>query len=278
MKNKLLTIATLSLLLVALAGCGGETTVSAPQESPAPQEESADADVISYDNRALCSNEKVDVTLKEISRDGITLTFTNKTADTITVMQKGLAIDHQTLYSGNYALLYEDLIPNTTTDVLISYELDNIQHQSMSGLFELYLNGSGFIDSIMTFSNVDLGYSEDPIWVYIEEDPQSGQTLYEDDQLTCRFYRMVDSMFVVTIENNGAEYFSASPSSLVINGQSVDISGFVPAEVMSGCQALLVTNLPDGDLNAGDTIAAVYQLYDQDHAGTRNFSINMTIE
>lgn len=282
MKTKLLTITLLSAFLITLAGCGGETTVSAPPESSAPTEQATNADVISYDNRALCGNEKVDVALKEISRDGITLTITNKTSDTITIMQQGLALDGLSLYTNQYALLYEDLIPETTVEVLVPYELDNIEHQTMSGSFELsYIDeqGYGYTDSILSFNNVDLGYDPHPIWRYPDDNAQAGDILYEDDQLTCRFYRLIDNMFVVTAENKSDAFFQIMPNTLVVNGKVIEENNVVTGEAMPGCTTLVVAGLPD-DVQSSDieTIAVSYQLFDQSGAGFNTFSFNMTIE
>lgn len=290
MKNKLLALAILSLMLVALAGCGGgETTVSAPPERSATEEKTAEEPAeptsIDYDNRALASNDKVDVALKEISHDGITFTMTNKTADIITIRQEGIALDGQCIYAGDNALLYEDLVPNTSTEVLLPYELNNIKHQNISGSFELsYVDeqGYGSTDSFLNFSNVDLGYESHPIWEYPEDSSQNGQVLYEDARVTCRLYRIMDDMFAVTIKNNSTEFFTTLIDSIVVDGKSISETSTVGADCLPGCEAIDMIQTLDFDLESeiqsGSTIAGVVELFGQTGGINGQFSFNMTVE
>lgn len=99
MKRKIVILGLLMIFVASLFGCGSEkTTVSAPLESSAieektDEEEPAEPTVIDYDNRMLCSDDKVDVALKDIHYGGITLTITSKTSEILTLSCDGLAFD-----------------------------------------------------------------------------------------------------------------------------------------------------------------------------------------
>ncbi len=286
MKNRLTAISILALLLVTLSGCGGETTVSAPPESSASHEETAEPTVIDYDNRALCGNELVDVALKDIHQDGITLTITSKTSEILTLDCDGLAFDGQSVYHGNISYLHEELVPNTSVEVEVACDIgNNIKHQTLSGQFNLLKydeDGGGNSIALLPFS-IDLGYEANSIWNYpTDTDPQSGQVLYEDDRFTLRFYRIMDSTFALTLENKTSEYYSATFSSFVANGKSLDNTRVVWADALPGCTSIFSTEFTDLDLeselSAGSTVSGIVQLFGSDHSGAGQLSFNMTIE
>lgn len=292
MKRKIVILGLLMIFVASLFGCGSEkTTVSAPLESSATEEktdeeEPAEPTVIDYDNRMLCSNDKVDVALKDIHYDGITLTITSKTSEILTLSCDGLAFDGQCIYHGNFSIMDEELVPNTTVEVEVECDIDdNIKHQTMSGQFDLIKydeDGGGNSVGALPFS-VDLGYDSHPIWNYPEDtDSQSGQVLYEDDRFTLRFYRVMDSTFAVTLENKTSEYYTATFDSFVANGKSLDNTRVVWADALPGCTSIFSTEFTDLDLenelSTGSTVAGVVQLFGQDHSGAGKLSFNMTIE
>lgn len=294
MKTKLLTITLLSAFLITLAGCGGETTVSAPPESSAPSSTSTSApaeetqpdepSIIEYDNRPLCSNDKIDISLTSIAKDGVTYSITNKTSDILTVRDRGFALDGQCYYTGDYAYLYEDIVPNSTVEVTVPYELEDIEHETMSGAFEVnILDNKGFssYEDFLPYSNINLGYSSNKIWFY-PTDKQCGLDLYEDDLFTCRIYRIIEDTFAVTIKNNSTEHYQAMFDSLVINGTSITDTSTDNAELIPGCESILAVRALDRDLESelqeGDTIAGVIDLFGTDHGLSNKFSFNMTVE
>lgn len=69
------------------------------------EEEATEPTVIDYDNRMLCSTDKVDVALKDIHYGGITLTITSKTSKILTLSCDGLAFDGQCIYHGNFSII-----------------------------------------------------------------------------------------------------------------------------------------------------------------------------
>lgn len=286
MKKKIIALITAATLLCTMVGCGGGNTTSANnsslQEASTPKQETLAKTVVEYNNMPLCGDAKMDVALKSISTKGITFHITNKTPDIITIMQTGIALDGLCLYAGNNALLYEDIAPNSAVDILLPYELESATHQSISGAFETYINNSGFVDNHLSFSNINLGYDVDTIWDYPDETPQNGAILYEDNNLICKFYRIVDSMFVLGITNKSNTYYSAMFDSFVLNGQVLNDAYSMSADLLPGCEALLVVessnSLLSNRISAGDTVSGIVQLYDQTNTGCGQFSFNMTMQ
>lgn len=288
MKKKIIALITAATLLCTMVGCGETNTQSAPsassslQETNTPKQETLAKPVVEYDNMPLCGDEKMDVALKSISTKGITFHITNKTSDIITIMQTGIALDGLCLYAGNYALLHEDIAPNSTVDILLPYDLGSATHQSISGAFETYINNSGFVDNHLSFSNINLGYDVDTIWDYPDETPQNGAILYEDNNLICKFYRVVDSMFVLGITNKSNTYYSAMFDSFVLNGQVLNDAYSTSADLLPGCEALLVVESSNSPLSnrisTGDAVSGIVQLFDQTNTGCGQFSFNMTME
>lgn len=287
MKKKIIALITTATLLYTMAGCGNSNTSSTENslsttQSSAPAQETLAKPVVKYNNMPLCGDEKMDVSLKSISTKGITFHITNKTSDIITIMQTGIALDGLCLYAGNYTLLYEDIAPNGTVDILLPYELESATHQSISGAFETYVNNSGFVDNHLSFSNINLGHDVDTIWDYPDETPQNGAILYEDNNLICKFYRIVDSMFVLGITNKSNTYYSAMFDSFVLNGQVLNDAYSMKADLLPGCEALLVVESSNSPLSnrisTGDTVSGTVQLYDQTNTGCGQFSFNMTME
>lgn len=293
MKKKIIALITTATLLCTMVGCGDGNTTSAENSSsttqssesapkPTPAQKTLKQPVVEYDNMPLCGDEKMDVALKSISTKGITFHITNKTSDIITIMQTGIALDGLCLYAGNYALLHEDIAPNSTVDILLPYDLGSATHQSISGAFETYINNSGFVDNHLSFSNINLGYDVDTIWDYPDETPQNGAILYEDNNLICKFYRVVDSMFVLGITNKSNTYYSAMFDSFVLNGQVLNDAYSTSADLLPGCEALLVvesSNSPlSNGISTGDAVSGIVQLFDQTNTGCGQFSFNMTME
>lgn len=287
MKKEIIALITTATLLCTMAGCGSNNTTSSESslsatESSTSTQETLAKPVVEYNNIPLCGDEKINVALKSISTKGITFHITNKTSDIITIMQTGIALDGLCLYAGNYALLYEDIAPNSTVDILLEYDLDSATHQSISGAFETYLGGSGFIDNHLSFSSIDLGYDIDTIWDYPDDTPQNGAILYEDNNIVCRFYRIVDSMFVLGITNKSNAYYSAMVDSFVLNGQVLNDAYSTSADLLPGCESLLVVETSNSPLsnkvNSGDTISGIVQLYDEGNTGCGQFNFNMSMD
>lgn len=287
MKKKIISLIATAILLCTMVGCGESNTpssedTSSTTETNIQEQETLANPVVEYDNMLLCGDEKIDVALKSISTKGITFHITNKTPDIITIMQTGIALDGLCLYAGNNALLYEDIASNSSVDILLPYELDSATHQSISGAFETYINGSGFVNNHLSFSNINLGYDVDTIWDYPDDTPQNGAVLYEDNNLICKFYRIVDSMFVLGITNKSNTYYSAMFDSFVLNGQVLNDAYSMSADLLPGCEALLVVessnSLLSNRISAGDTVSGIVQLYDQTNTGCGQFSFNMTMQ
>ena len=293
MKAKVIVGLMVALLLFSLPGCGQTSSsdtapASTTSESSSEEKQSDEKNVkeekpteISYDNLPLCHNDKVDVTLSKISDEGIKINITNKTDDIVSISQAGIALDGQCLMNTGYALLYEDLVPNSTLEHLIPYELDEVEHQTISGVFELMKkdeDGNGWNDGYLSFSNVDLGHDAHPLWA----DSPDAQILYEDDQVVCSFYRILGSQFAVSITNKGSELIRTLCDSISVNGQMISEMSSDGADILPGCESILIIDLLDYDLESevksGDTIAGIFDIFGQDHMGTGNISFSMTVK
>lgn len=293
MKKKIIALITTATLLCTMAGCGNsntsstENSLSTTQSSesapkPTPAQKTLKQPVVEYNNLPLCANDKIEVNLDAISKKGITLNIKNNSAETLTISYGGLALDGRCLIENDYALLHEDLIPNTTTNVLIPYALDEAEHQTISGSFEILhidSEGYGYTDSYLSFSNIDLGQAASQIW----GDSPYAQTLYEDARVSCSYYQLTDSLFVVRMLNKSNQNFQASFDSIAINGQTITETSCNGSKLLPGCESLVYVETLDYDLESnvksGDNISGIIHLFDQNGGGLDGqFSFNMTMQ
>lgn len=290
MKKRWSVCICLMLSLALLSGCGSEsetssdkttvTSVSDETTEDAAKEKEEKPTEISYDNLALCSNDRIDITLKAISEDGITLNIINKSNEIITISEKGIALDGQCLPDNDNPLYWEDLVPNSTLEHQIKYNLDNVEHQTISGMFEIYSDADGDGNSTaegdIGFSNVELGYEPHAIWVASPD----AQVLYEDDQVSCSFYRVKGSRLALSISNKSTEQINCLLDSIAVNGQTITSTSSSGADILPGCEGILMVDLMDYDLESevdnGGTISGIIGIF-KDHIGTGEFSFTATI-